>query len=169
MEELLATFDEQIHAVDAEIKKVVKHDEVWGSTISLLQAIPGVGLLTACWLVMLTLNFTSCKRAESLVMYAGLAPTERTSVRGKPQVGGVGQPQLRKLLYMAALSASRHNPPIQLFFERLVGRGKAPKVACCAAARKLLHLAFAVAKSGKPFRADYQIELKPTVLLAVVS
>jgi transposase len=172
MEELLATFDQQIHAVEAEIKKVVKHDEVWGSTVSLLQTIPGIGLLTACWLVMLTLNFTSCKRAESLVMYAGLAPIERTSgssVRGKPQVGGGGQPQLRKLLYMAALSASQHNPPIRVFFEHLVERGKAPKVARCAAARKLLHLAFAVAKSGKPFQADYQIELKPTVLLAVVS
>ncbi len=57
---------------------------------------------------------------------------------------------------MGALSASQHNPLIRAFVESLIARGKAPKVARLAAARKLLHLAFAIAKSGQPFRADYQ-------------
>ncbi len=167
MEELIATFEQQIHALEVEIKDLLKTNKAWGGTVALLQTIPGIGLLTVCWLVMLTLNFSSCAKAGSLVMYAGLAPVVRTSgtsVRGKPQVGGGGQPQLRKLLYMGALSASQHNPLIRVFVERLIARGKAPKVARLAAARKLLHLAFAVAKSGQPFRADYQAG--PTVELA---
>ncbi len=60
------------------------------------------------------------------------------------------------MLYMAALSASRFNPIIQQFYQRLKSRGKAPKVARCAAARKLVLLAFAIVKSGQPFQADYQ-------------
>lgn len=158
METLIATFEEQIETLEVEIKELLKTDKEWGGTIAILQTIPGIGLLTACWLVMLTLNFSSCQKAESLVMYAGLAPITRTSgtsVRCKPQVGGGGQGQLRKLLYMGAISASRHNPLIQVFYARLVERGKAPKVARLAAARKLLMIAFGVAKSGKAFRADY--------------
>lgn len=52
---------------------------------------------------------------------------------------------------MAALTASQFNPIIRDFYERLKARGKAPKVARCAAARKLVLLAFAIVKSGKPF------------------
>lgn len=74
MEELISTLDQQIEAVESEISQVVKTDKAWGDSIALLNTIPGIGLLTACWLVTLSLNFSSCERAESLVMYAGLAP-----------------------------------------------------------------------------------------------
>jgi len=72
-------------------------------------------------------------------------------------------------MYMAALSASQHNPQIRVFFERLVGRGKAAKVARLAAARKLLHQVYAVAKSGTPYRADYQAAPKPAMLREAAS
>lgn len=89
----------------------------------------------------------------------GWPPIEKSSgssVRGHPQVGGGGNAQLRKLLYMAALSACRYNPMISSFYTQLLARGKVKKVAQCAAARKLLHLAFAVVKKGKAFEADYR-------------
>lgn len=159
MEELIVTFDTQIETVETEIKQVVEQDENWSGSIKLLQTIPGIGLLTACWLVVVSLNFTTCEKGESLAHYAGLAPVVRksgTSVYSPPQVGGGGHTQLRNMLYMAALTASQFNPIIRDFYERLKARGKAPKVARCAAARKLVLLAFAIVKSGKPFAADYQ-------------
>jgi hypothetical protein len=58
---------------------------------------------------------------------------------------------LRTVLYLATLSAARYNPAIKPFYDRLRARGKAPKVARCAAARKLLHIVWAVATKGRPF------------------
>jgi len=117
-----------------------------------------VGPLTACWLVVATLNFSTCAKAEQLVQYAGLAPTERssgTSIRGHAQIGHSTPkgypPLLRGALYMAAMSASRWNAIVKAFYDKLRAAGKPMKVARIAAARKLVHLAFAVVKSGKEF------------------
>jgi transposase len=122
--QLIADIDVQIVEVDEEIKKVAqKADKNWAKSIELLQTIPGIGLLTACWLVMLSFNFTACKSGASLAHYAGLAPVERrsgTSVRGYPQVGGGGHTQLRNLLYMAALSACRFNPLLKRLVQNMI-------------------------------------------------
>lgn len=169
MEELIRTFDAQIEAVETEIKQVVEQDENWSASIKLLRTIPGIGLLTACWLVVVSLNFTTCEKGESLAHYAGLVPIVRksgSSVYSPPQVGGGGHTQLRNMLYMAALTASQFNPLIRDFYERLKARGKAPKVARCAAARKLVLLAFAIVKIGRPFQADYQAGKKAVETLA---
>jgi hypothetical protein len=56
---------------------------------------------------------------------------------------------------MAAISAKKHNPIIRAFCERLIANGKCPKEAVCAAMRKLLHIAYGVLKSGKPFDPNY--------------
>ena len=61
----------------------------------------------------------------------------------------------RRALYMAALSAVQHNPAIKAFYNRLLERGKPKKVALCACARKLLHIAWAVARSQQMFDPDY--------------
>ncbi len=162
--QLIQTLDAQIAELDQEIKQVAQSaDASWAKPIELVQTIPGIGLLTACWLVVLSLNFTACKNGASLAHYAGLAPVERrsgTSVRGYPQVGGGGHSHLRRLLYMAALSASRFNPLLKAFYDKLKEQGKAPKVARCAVARRLAVLAFGVAKSGQAFDSEYLIKQK---------
>ena len=58
---------------------------------------------------------------------------------------------LRARLYMPALVAIRHNNAVRALFDRLVGRGKPPKLALGAAMRKLLHIAWGVVRSGRPF------------------
>jgi transposase len=70
-------------------------------------------------------------------------------------IGQTGNARLRRALYLATLSAAQHNPIIKAFYERLRAAGKPMKVARCAAARKLLHLAFAVAKHDQPFDPLY--------------
>jgi transposase len=74
-------------------------------------------------------------------------------VRGRAQLGHGGNGRLRTALYLASLSATRYNPPIKDFYERLRAAGKPMKVARCAAARKLLHVAWAVVTKGQPFDA----------------
>ena len=63
---------------------------------------------------------------------------------------------MRTALYMATLSAIRYNPPIKAFYERLRAKGKPVKVARCAAARKLLHIAWAIVKKGDLFDPNYK-------------
>ena len=170
LKELVSTLSSQIEQMDHELADLLKielkkldqepqaepsHQQEWKRSIALLRTIPGIGPLTASWLVLSTLNFTTCQSPQALSLYAGLAPIERSSgssIRGHPQIGHSGNARLRTLLYMATLTAARYNPLIKAFWERLHDKKHKPlKVARCACARKLLHLAFAIVKSGKPF------------------
>jgi transposase len=154
MEALLGTLDAQIAEVEAELAAVVDQESTWTDAIKRLQSIPGVGLLTAAWIVVSTLNFTLCATAEQATAYAGLAPMPResgSSLHGRATIGRGGNGRLRTALYMATLSAAQHNPAIKVFYRRLRDAGKPPKVARCAAARKLLHLVWAIGTKDKPF------------------
>lgn len=154
-QELSGLLKVELKELDQEIEVELSQEKAWKKSIALLRTIPGIGPLTACWLVLSTLNFTTCQSPEGLVLYAGLAPIERSSgssIRGRPQIGHSGNARLRTLLYMATLTAARYNPMIKVFWQRLRDvKHKPVKVARCACARKLLHLAFSIVKSGKPF------------------
>lgn len=91
--------------------------------------------------------------------FAGLAPVLRESGqwRGNTHISKTGDSALRKVLYMPALSAKRYNPVIRVFWNRLHSNGKNGKAIACAAMRKLIHIAFGVIKSGKPFDPNYAI------------
>jgi len=158
MEDLIATFDAQIMAIEREIARVLPQDTAWAASAELLLSIAGVGLLTAAWLLVGTLNVTIGVNPEALAAYAGLAPHPKesgTSGRGRERVGRGGHKRLRTALYRATLAAARHNSVIKAFYERLRAAGKPPKVARCAAARKLLHLAWAVVRTGRAFDPAY--------------
>jgi transposase len=171
-ENLIETLSQQLKELDDEIKKTIKKEEKWAKSAILLESISGIGWLSACWLVTLTLNFTACHKAESLVHYAGLAPVVRksgSSVRSRPRIGYGGNGPLRATIFMAAMSAIRFNPVIKDQYERLhVQKAKPHKVSRCACARKLLHLAFAVVTKEKPFDPGYALTLK-TKRLAVTA
>src|SRR5215469_7636944 len=134
-------------------------EQAWARTLAKLQTIPGIGLLTALWIVVTTMNFTLGSSAEQAAAYAGLAPMPResgVSVHKRPCIGHTGNGRLRTALSLATLSAPRYNPIIKPFYQRLRAAGKPAKVARCAAARKLLHLAFAVATNQEDFDPLYQ-------------
>lgn len=158
---VLAALDEQLATLDKEITTTLQAG-AWADSAAILLSIPGIGIQCAAWLLVSTLNFTLCATPEALVSYAGLSPLQResgTSIRGRPRVGRGGNARLRTILYMATLSASRYNPAIAAFYTRLRERGKPGKVARCAAARKLLHLAWALVIKGQRFDPQYQSAL----------
>ncbi|MEG4808879.1 transposase [Microcoleus sp. F8-D1] len=96
--------------------------------------------------------------SNSLAAYAGLTPSERTSgtsVKGKTRLSCTGNVRLRKALYMPAVVAMRHNPLLKAMSERLLGRGKVKMQVIGALMRKLVHLAFGILKSQKPFDPNY--------------
>ncbi|MER2603025.1 MAG: transposase [Candidatus Competibacter phosphatis] len=124
----------------------------------LLESIPGVAT-TAAWLLTLLSEHRSFDSAKQAAAFAGLAPRLRQSGKwaGQTRLSKTGDPHLRKALYMPMVSALTHNPAIRAFCQRLKANGKAGKAYLCAAMRKLIPIAFAILKSGKPFDPIYRL------------
>jgi transposase len=155
LDTVIAEFDAQLASLERDIAEVLR-DGAWASSARVLLTAPGIGLVTTAWLLVGTLNFTIAQSPEQLTAYVGLAPLERqsgTSLRGRAQIGHGGNGRLRTALYMATLAAARYNPSLRAFYQRLRAAGKPMKVARCATARKLLHLAWAMVKQQEPYRA----------------
>ena len=158
LDALIADLDTRIATLENELASVLR-DGAWAESAALLGTITGIGLVTTAWILVATLNFVACASAEGAAAYAGLVPLtyqSGTSVRGRAQIGHGGHARLRTALYMATLTAARFNPVIRAQYERLRAAGKPPKVARCAAARKLLHLAFAVVTKKRAFDPAYR-------------
>jgi transposase len=139
----------------------LRSDSEWATTTHYLLSIKGIGPITAAWLMVATLNFTTCETAEQLAAFAGLVPYPRqsgTSLKRTRGVGCGGHTRLRTALYMAAIASVRSNPIIRHFYRRLRQRGKPAKVALCACARKLIHIAWAVVTKRQAFQPDFGLQ-----------
>lgn len=159
---------QEIDLLEAEINAILTSQHEWAASTKRLLTIPGIGILSAAQILAATLNFTLCDSPEQAASFAGLVPHARnsgTSVRGKSSVGCGGHARLRQSLYMAALSAVRFNPPVKSFYTRLIERGKPNKVARCAAARKLLHICWAVVVKQRDFDPNF-VPYEHTALFA---
>jgi transposase len=154
---VIGDLDKRLAELDAEIVQVLA-DGAWAESATLLASITGIGMVTSAWLLVGTLNFAGCASAEAAAAYVGLVPLAHESgrsVRGRSAIGHGGHGRLRTALYLATLTAARFNPLIKAHYDRLRAAGKPSKVARCAAARKLLHLAWAVVTKGQPFDPAY--------------
>ena len=157
LEDIIASLTAHLDALDAEIARLLA-ERAWAASAARLQSIPGIGPVCSAWILVATVHFTTCTTADAAVGYAGLNPLDRlsgSSVRGRPSIGHGGHARLRTALYMATLAAAQHNPVINTCYTRLRAAGKPKKVARCAAARKLLRVAWAVASKEQPFDPTY--------------
>lgn len=152
------TLRQQIKAIDRELERVIIQDPIWAATAQRITSIPGVGIVTAVWLMMLTKNFTTCDSGEQLAAFVGLVPRRRQSgetLDSYRSVGHVGHDNIRQHLFVATMSALRYNPTIRVYYDRIKQRKGKHKLACVAATRKLIHIIFAIAKSDQPFRLNH--------------
>jgi transposase len=145
-----------IKALDRELARVDKDLQAFVGTnhaelAALLDSVKGVGKATISTLLaeVPELGKLSGREVSALV---GVAPINRDSgtMRGKRSIFG-GRPDVRRVLFIAALVASRHNPVIKAFYQRLLAAGKPKKVALVACMRKLLTILNAMVRSGKPW------------------
>ncbi|QTY27145.1 IS110 family transposase [Flavobacterium sp. CS20] len=151
----------EINHLEEQLLKLVKLDQQ--EQLTLLKSIPGMGVKTALFLIVITGGFEKFETASQLCCYAGITPTHRTSgssVRGKSRISKVGNKKLRYLLFLCAFSACKYNPVCKALYDRLVEKGKSKKLALLAVENKLLKQAFAIVKSKKPFDAEHRSVLK---------
>lgn len=156
LERQIALLEQEVDELDAEIEALLKSEHEWHQAAKRLRSIPGIGPVNTAWILTATHCFARCHDPEDAAAYAGLAPhpKESGSRKGKRQTGG-GHAILRAKLYMAAGSALQHNPIIRPFYQRLVKRGKIKNVARVAAARKLLHIAWACVVKKRDFDPNF--------------
>jgi len=131
--------DKQLAELEAQIRDLVKKSEA-APELARLQQVQGVGEVSAwtVWAEMPELGRLERGKAAGL---AGLAPHPRDSGRQKgKRFIQQGRPQVRRVLYMAAITAARCNPVLSPFYTRLRARGKPAKVAIIAVARRLIEL-----------------------------
>lgn len=143
----LAHLRQLLKDLDREIHDSIRRTPLWLENAKILQSFTGVGPKVSASLIadLPELGTIPGTKASAL---AGLAPMNQDSGkhRGKRMIKG-GRPAVRKALYMAALVASRYNPVIKEFYQRLRLAGKPPKVALTACMRKLLVILNAMLKN----------------------
>lgn len=151
----LRWLEKELGRVDRELDEAVGESETWRANEELLRSVPGVGPVLARTLLAELPELGTLPRRR-LCALVGVAPFNRDSgtFRGKRQVWG-GRAPVRAALYMGALVATRHNPVIREFYERLLAAGKPKKVALVACMRKLLSILNAVMRDRVPWHSAH--------------
>lgn len=152
---VLKALDRELARIEQEMQAFI--GEHHAELTALLGEVKGVGKATISTLLaeVPELGELNGREISALV---GLAPINRDSgaMRGKRTIFG-GRPQVRKVLFMAAMVATRYNPVIKAFYARLLAAGKPKKLAITACARKLLTILNAMARTRKPFNAGLHL------------
>jgi transposase len=149
----LSWLDIQIKGLEQQIAALIHRSAALTLATSLLRTIPGIGPVSATALIALMPELGN-RSGKTIAALGGLAPINRDSgqSRGQRSIAG-GRAEVRKALYMAAVTASRSGSRFATSFKALTGKGKAAKLALIAVARKILVTANAILKTGQPFRA----------------
>jgi transposase len=144
----------ELTALNNEIHAFIRQHPQWRDNADRLDSVPGIGPVTAATLLaeLPELGHCGAKRIAALV---GVAPFNHDSGRhrGKRRIKG-GRLSVRNVLYMATLAATRFNPVIRRFYERLLVAGKEKKVALTACMRKLLTILNALIRDQQVWRAS---------------
>ncbi|HEX8649944.1 MAG TPA: IS110 family transposase [Pyrinomonadaceae bacterium] len=154
VEELLAHLNTQIKRTEQLIRNHINSHPTLKQQSELLDSIPGIAETTAAHLLAEITDIKQYRSARRVAAYAGLVPRERqsgTGVRGRTRLSKVGNARLRRALYFPAITALRCSPFFKEWAAGLRLRGKSKMSVICAVMRKLVHLAYGVLKSEKPF------------------
>lgn len=150
---ILSALARELAGLDADMDDQIRKSPLWRVREKLLTSVPGVGPRVARTLIAEMPELGSLDRRQ-IASLAGLAPWTRQSGKwkGKSFIGG-GRAQVRPVLFMAALVASKHNPILKQFRDRLVAAGKPRIVAIVATMRKLLTILNAIIRDNKPWQS----------------
>jgi transposase len=143
--------EQRLSDTETALREAVRQSPLWRATDDLLRTVPGVGPTTASSLIAELPELGRLTRHQ-LAALVGIAPFNCDSGqrRGQRTIWG-GRATVRASLYMATLVATRHNPTIRVFYQRLRAAGKPAKVALVAAMRKLLTILNAMVKAQRPW------------------
>ena len=152
IQEHIAWLEERLKGINDGMAKLLRESPLWREREDLLRGVPGIGPTVAATLLAELPELGTLGRRQVAAL-VGVAPLNRDSgtLRGRRTVWG-GRATVRAALYMAALVATRFNPVLRPFYQRLLAAGKAKKVALTACMRKLLTILNAMLKHRAPWQ-----------------
>lgn len=143
-----------IAEIEAQLKQIVQEDEDIRKNYQLLLSVPGVGHLTALYIICCTNNFASKISGKQLGSYAGVVPFEHTSgisVKGRNRVHSMANKELKRMLHLGALSAIRFYPEFRQYYERKKAQGKHSMSILNAIRNKIVLRMVAVVNKQQPY------------------
>lgn len=150
---------ESIKMAENQIHQMIQQDAGVKSNYELLLSVPGIGHLTAVYIICCTNNFICKITGKQLASYAGVAPfsnTSGTSIKGRDKVHKMANKDLKKLLHMGAISAITHYPEFKDYYEHKVKEGKHEQSVINAVRSKIALRAVAVINNQKKYVDKYK-------------
>ena len=156
VEEHIRWLAKSLEDLDKDLGSFIRSSPVWRTKERIIRSVPGVGPVLSATLLANLPELGALSRGQ-IAALVGVAPFNRDSgtLRGKRTVWG-GRRRVRAALYMAALVASRYNPVIKDFYQKLCSTGKPKKVALTACMRKLLVILNSMVRHGRDWQPNLQ-------------
>ncbi len=150
-------FTKELASLEKRMLEMIQTNDELQRNYDLLRTIPGIGSRAAVGLLAEAGDLRSYASAQQLAASFGLNPMIRrsgTSIKGQTRISKIGNAHARKRFYLPALVATKHNPTIKRFHDRLIAAGKHKKAVIVACERKLVMIAYGVLISQKPFTTE---------------
>jgi len=136
------------------INKIIRDDQAIYNNYQLIKSVPGIGHLTAVYIICCTNNFVNKVSGKQLASYAGVVPFEHSSgisIKGKNRVHKIANKDLKKMLHLCALAALKYCPEFKNYFDRKKAEGKNGMLILNAIRNKLVLRVVAVVNNQKPY------------------
>lgn len=157
-ESSIAALKNDLVRINKEIESIIMADDELKRLFHLVSSVTGVGPITATEIIITTNEFKSINCHKKYACYSGIAPFEHqsgSSIRGKTRVSSMGNKNVKKLLHLAALSASQAKGDLKLYYERKVMEGKNKMLILNAVRNKLIARVFACVKQNRLYERNY--------------
>ncbi|WP_294348076.1 IS110 family transposase [uncultured Sphingobacterium sp.] len=149
-----------IAKIEILLKKIVSENEEIKTNYELLMSVPGIGYLTATYIICCTCNFACRRSGKQLASYAGVVPFEHSSgisIKGRNRVSNMANKELKKMLHLCALSAIQFYPEFKCYYERKTEEGKHKVSVINAIRNKIVLRAAAVIIKQTPYVTKYKV------------
>lgn len=143
-----------ILVIEEMIHKIIDEDKAVKTNYELIKSVPGIGHLTAVYIICCTNNFAAKPTGKQLASYAGVVPFEHSSgisIKGRSRVHKMANKDLKKLLHLCALTAIKYYPEFKQYFDRKKAEGKNGMLVLNAIRNKLVLRVVAVVNNQKPY------------------
>jgi transposase len=149
-----------IEQIEILIEKIIREDAAIYTNYQLIKSVPGIGHLTAVYIICCTNNFASKISGKQLASYAGVVPFEHSSgisIKGKNRVHKMANKELKKMLHLCALTAIKYYPEFRQYFDRKKAEGKNGMLVLNAIRNKLVLRVVAVVNNQQPYVDNSQM------------
>lgn len=143
-----------IKAIETQIEKIITEDKKLHRNYQLIKSVPGIGHLTAVYIICCTDNFLVKRTGKQLASYAGVVPYDHISgisIKGRPRVHKMANKDLKKMLHLCALTAIKYYPEFRDYYNRKKAEGKNGMSVLNAIRNKLMLRVVAVVNNQKPY------------------